>query len=75
MSTIARILKKPLQSNKSCSERVRRGRGLGILNEIKCKMEAASGFEPLQRAKVCRVDLPAPVSLYLLPLYFLFLFR
>jgi hypothetical protein len=28
---------------------VRRGRGLGIANEIKKKMEAASGFEPLHR--------------------------
>ncbi len=28
---------------------VRRGRGLGISNEIKQKMEAASGFEPLHR--------------------------
>jgi len=28
---------------------VRRGRGLGIANEIKEKMEAASGFEPLHR--------------------------
>ena len=28
---------------------VRRGRGLGISNEIKRKMEAASGFEPLHR--------------------------
>jgi hypothetical protein len=28
---------------------VRRGRGLGILNEIKEKLEAASGFEPLHR--------------------------
>jgi hypothetical protein len=28
---------------------VRRGRGLGIVNEIKDNMEAASGFEPLHR--------------------------
>ena len=28
---------------------VRRGRGLGIANDIKEKMEAASGFEPLHR--------------------------
>src|SRR5262245_16944421 len=28
---------------------VRRGRGLGISNEIKQKVEAASGFEPLHR--------------------------
>jgi hypothetical protein len=27
----------------------RRGRGLGIVNEIKDNMEAASGFEPLHR--------------------------
>jgi hypothetical protein len=28
---------------------VRRGRGLGIVSEIKGKVEAASGFEPLHR--------------------------
>jgi len=28
---------------------VRRGRGLGISNDIKQKLEAASGFEPLHR--------------------------
>jgi hypothetical protein len=28
---------------------VRRGRGLGILNDIKDELEAASGFEPLHR--------------------------
>jgi hypothetical protein len=28
---------------------VRRGRGLGIVHEIKDNMEAASGFEPLHR--------------------------
>ena len=28
---------------------VRRGRGLGIANDIKGKLEAASGFEPLHR--------------------------
>ena len=28
---------------------VRRGRGLGIVNDFKAEMEAASGFEPLHR--------------------------
>ena len=28
---------------------VRRGRGLGILNDFKRELEAASGFEPLHR--------------------------
>ena len=45
---IAAVLTPKLAQNRNAFL-VPRGRGLGIVNEIKDNMEAASGFEPLHR--------------------------
>ena len=34
---------------------VRRGRGLGIVNDFKAELEAASGFEPLHRDQKTKI--------------------
>jgi hypothetical protein len=45
---IGAVLTPKLEQNRNIFL-VRRGRGLGIANEIKQELEAASGFEPLRR--------------------------